>query len=421
MGAVLSSPVELVRVQRHGSAGFRVGVAEMQGWRSGHEDAHEIRCGDSMGAFWVLDGHGGDSAALAGAPDLGKEFAEAIKRGEFPERDRIEAGFVNVDKNLREQSIDSGSTVTGAFIRKESDGTYTVQLVNCGDSRGIIVRSNIELKESAKEIRLGTPEHLAELAKDPEQVARKNAPEPCQWPLVQESIDHKPDHPTERSRIEAVGGYVSEDEPPRLDGNLAVSRGLGDFEYKGSTVRPPAEQKVSCIPDIYEARGLAPGSVCVLCCDGVYDVMTSHDVAALVHSELAEDPQKDLGEIATRIVRESLEKQSRDNVTAMIVQLGSGGAWVEEAPVDEVKHYEKLIEGNPHKVTDEEVRNKYRAILRRWQFPEEPLVCAVCGKWLQKMAECPCKLKTATYCNKVCQKKGWKTHKKECPLVKTKK
>ncbi len=42
-----------------------------------------------------------------------------------------------------------------------------------------------------------------------------------------ETQDHKPTDDAERRRIQAAGGYVLNG---RIDGGLAVSRALGDFE-----------------------------------------------------------------------------------------------------------------------------------------------------------------------------------------------
>ena len=38
----------------------------------------------------------------------------------------------------------------------------------------------------------------------------------------------------------------------RVDGNLAVSRGLGDFVYKQDLTKPPHVQKVSSVPEFYD-------------------------------------------------------------------------------------------------------------------------------------------------------------------------
>ena len=43
------------------------------------------------------------------------------------------------------------------------------------------------------------------------------------------SIDHKPDLPSERARVLASGHIVEEG---RVDGIIAISRAIGDWEYK---------------------------------------------------------------------------------------------------------------------------------------------------------------------------------------------
>lgn len=55
------------------------------------------------------------------------------------------------------------------------------------------------------------------------------------------SEDHKPTDEGEKNRIEAAGGSVSW---KRVDGDLAVSRALGDFQYKTRPDLPAEQQKV---------------------------------------------------------------------------------------------------------------------------------------------------------------------------------
>jgi len=53
------------------------------------------------------------------------------------------------------------------------------------------------------------------------------------------SEDHKPEQETERNRIYAAGGTVTGE--GRVNGNLNLSRSLGDFEYKKNASLPAEE------------------------------------------------------------------------------------------------------------------------------------------------------------------------------------
>ena len=55
---------------------------------------------------------------------------------------------------------------------------------------------------------------------------------------VEMSIDHKPDEKVEIDRIEKAGSTITEG---RVDGNLNLTRSLGDLKYKNRTHLTPEE------------------------------------------------------------------------------------------------------------------------------------------------------------------------------------
>lgn len=77
------------------------------------------------------------------------------------------------------------------------------------------------------------------------------------------SLDHKPSNETELKRITAAGGWV---DCNRVNGNLALSRALGDFGFKKNEKKPAKEQIVTgnlCIINKYTLGVL--GSIIVSC------------------------------------------------------------------------------------------------------------------------------------------------------------
>ena len=62
------------------------------------------------------------------------------------------------------------------------------------------------------------------------------------------SEDHKPQLPTELARIEKAGGWVMPQ--GRINGNLNLSRALGDLKYKGDGRLSRAEQLITAEPDL---------------------------------------------------------------------------------------------------------------------------------------------------------------------------
>ncbi|CAN0484209.1 unnamed protein product, partial [Hapterophycus canaliculatus] len=66
----------------------------------------------------------------------------------------------------------------------------------------------------------------------------------------------------------------------RVDGDLAVSRALGDFQYKDDHL-PVEECKVSPAPETRSVPRSPKDEFLIVACDGIWDVM-SNEVSTLV-------------------------------------------------------------------------------------------------------------------------------------------
>ena len=310
----------------HCGSVFRSAVAETQGHRPSYEDAYAITSEEKTVYFWLFDGHRGDCASRFAAELFASpEFSPSDK---LPSNRRICRAFQTVDNRLRDHLCqgnlgNAGSTAVGALVAHEADGTFSAKLVNCGDSRCVVVRPPGEQSEEAATIQVKLPESLKSFCEAPDVDWSKDASWLPEWPAVVETIDHKPSMCFERARIEAAGGTVCGGRTARLDGNLAVSRSLGDFDFKKEK-RPVAEQKVSCLPDIYEVSGLPEGSLLLLACDGLWDTMSTDEAAQFVRERLEQNPSLELADIAQELIDFSLEADTRDNVTVLLAQLSQG-------------------------------------------------------------------------------------------------
>jgi len=127
--------------------------------------------------------------------------------------------------------------------------------------------------------------------------------------------DHKPSNPPERERIQNAGGSVM---IQRVNGSLAVSRALGDFEYKNVDGRGPTEQLVSPEPEFYyKVREPEKDEFLVLACDGVWDVMTNEDICQFISARMK--ITDDLEQITNDVIDTCLHKGSRDNMSIIII------------------------------------------------------------------------------------------------------
>jgi serine/threonine protein phosphatase PrpC len=98
------------------------------------------------------------------------------------------------------------------------------------------------------------------------------------------SEDHKPQSETERSRIEAAGGFVSLQ--GRVNGNLNLSRSLGDLKYKQVKRVLREGQMITAEPDVTVTDLVPQDRFFVLACDGVWDIMSCQQICDFVSERL---------------------------------------------------------------------------------------------------------------------------------------
>ena len=86
--------------------------------------------------------------------------------------------------------------------------------------------------------------------------------------VIELSKDHKPEDPSELSRIEAAGAKV---EKGRINSHLNLSRCLGDLHYKRNKDLPPNRQAVIAEPDIRSEELCKDDEFLFIGCDGVWE------------------------------------------------------------------------------------------------------------------------------------------------------
>jgi len=284
MGQTLSEPITAKESSALQNTAVKVGSSSMQGWRITMEDAHThiLTLADDKKAsfFAVYDGHGGSKVATHVSRNLHRII---LRRPEYQEgryEDAIIAGYLECDQKMRtEESLKdemSGSTAVTALLRGSD-----LYVGNVGDSRCIACIAGVA------------------------------------DPL---STDHKPGDPLEKARIQNAGGFV---ELNRVNGNLALSRAVGDFTFKQNAQLSPEDQIVSGCPDVVSRTVSQDWEFILLACDGIWDVLSNQEVADFVVRRIANgmEPEIICEELMTRCLAtdNNMGGLGCDNMTVVLV------------------------------------------------------------------------------------------------------
>lgn len=296
MGQILSHPKTEKTSEEGGDKFVAYGLSCMQGWRVSMEDSHStildlnalIENPDkhlkTQNAFFaVYDGHGGEKVAIFTGENLPKILAKDEKylSGEYVQslKDVFLATDVAILNDSEISHDPSGCAATSTLITKDA-----IYCANAGDSRCVLSINGVVK------------------------------------PL---SFDHKPTNEGEKNRIVNAGGFV---DMGRVNGNLALSRGIGDFEFKDAKSLPAEEQAVTALPDVLEHKlDTNCDEFIVLACDGIWDCLTSQQVIDFVRRYVKEN--KSLIEISELMMDTCLAPTSGgsgigcDNMSVCIVAL----------------------------------------------------------------------------------------------------
>ncbi|CAM9344685.1 unnamed protein product, partial [Chrysoparadoxa australica] len=99
------------------------------------------------------------------------------------------------------------------------------------------------------------------------------------------SEDHKPTQQRELDRIQKAGGFVTP--AGRINGNLNLSRSIGDLKYKCNTSLPLEAQMITSEPDVKSVELANGDEFLVIACDGVWDIMSNQEACDFVRERLA--------------------------------------------------------------------------------------------------------------------------------------
>jgi len=380
MGGLLDKPITEKKVETGTSERMEWVAVAMQGWRPDMEDEH-VAVADlgeelgGVGLYCVFDGHGGKAVSAFAKQHFSKVFARIVSevgRSKFGKNkakkrqcgalidaseyeDIMKRTFHEVDDLIREPSNAQalsrlvGKVPGGAIedLKKQLSAAQAQQQqgqLSSAASQNAVKEAFMKLQKfeqaekgedfvadnvgcTAISVLVRHKDIVAANAGDSRAVlCRAGKAEPL-------SFDHKPEQDTEKQRIEKAGGHLDTSSGgARVNGNLNLSRSLGDLEYKKNQELGPEEQIISATPDVLVKELTAEDEFIVLACDGVWDVLSNQEVCDFVRPMLLE--KHEMAVIAEALLDRCISEDPQktdglgtDNMTAVIVKLREASLW----------------------------------------------------------------------------------------------
>jgi len=303
----------------------------MQGWRKRQEDAHvaAISLGDkkNIDVFGVFDGHGGKEVSQFVSNHFTKELV-SNKNIEENMPQALKETFIKMDEIM---ITDDGIEEIKKYARKSKEEDDIQSKKEPPNSQMQLIAQLLEPKNpESNEIsmRTGCTACVMSVDETKKKLYFANAGDSrvvmCKKGVAYaQSEDHKPDMKSEKDRIYNAEGWISDG---RVKGNLNLTRGFGDLEYKQNKNLKPEEQMITANPDIKEVNFEDDIEFVIIGCDGIWDCLKNQEACDFVSKRLKENPDikvsKIVEEMMDSIIAKDLYSQSGigcDNMTCIVI------------------------------------------------------------------------------------------------------
>jgi len=239
-----------------------------------------LKKGTRTSIFCVFDGHGGTLSAEIAEKYFTEYLVdqEAFREGKMEEA--IATAYAKTDRKIIEtdekRARQSGATALCAVIVDKK-----LYVGNIGDSEGILCRSGSGKSK-----------------------------------VVELTFPHKAIDRDEQKRVADAGGKIIQ---KRVCGSLAVTRGLGDYDFKVPYVTKGHTDYVSRIPHYFEIDLDRECECLILACDGLWDVVSHKRSSEIV--EKIRKKGRSPADACEALIIESLDRDTTDNVSVVVVYL----------------------------------------------------------------------------------------------------
>ena len=231
---------------------------------------------NNINFFGVFDGHGGSSVSKYLKDNLSQFFVNKFEKPVYTDKDFAKKYFPKVfdliqtkmKNNNYNQVQYCGSTACVGIHYRDEHNRDRLWILNVGDSRCVMCGNNNRAEQL--------------------------------------SIDHKPNHPDEKSRIEKMGGKIEFDGADWRIKDLSLSRAFGDL------VCTPY---VTHLPEIFRYKITNNDKFIIFACDGVWDVLSNQDAVDYVLKTMSSNPYCDY---AKALAEYAYRRGSLDNITVII-------------------------------------------------------------------------------------------------------